>query len=151
MGKTRRSKYGLRWINVPRQYSRILAKMGNWIEGYLRPRRTRIMQSPTLVWVLLFWAGSTIAAERHGFVARGGDIAKTKCAPCHAIGRHGTSKNARAPPFRTLAAKFPLENLEEALAEGISVGHQGPEMPEFRFSPAEIEDLLSYIRSVARR
>jgi mono/diheme cytochrome c family protein len=39
--------------------------------------------------------------------------------------------------------------LEEAFAEGILVGH--PAMPQFRFTPAQIDDILAYLQSVQER
>jgi mono/diheme cytochrome c family protein len=52
-----------------------------------------------------------------------------------------------APPFRDLAKRYPVENLAEALAEGIVTGH--PAMPRFTFEPREIDALLAYISSLA--
>jgi cytochrome c len=57
---------------------------------------------------------------------------------------------AEARTFRGLARKYPLHNLEEALAEGIVVGHEGVEMPQFRLSAAQIEALLVYLNSIQR-
>ena len=37
---------------------------------------------------------------------------------------------------------------DEALAEGIMVGHEGLEMPQFRLTAAEIEALLAYLSSI---
>ena len=51
-----------------------------------------------------------------------------------------------APPFRSFAARWPLESLEEAFAEGIMVGHV---MPEFTFTPEEIGHMIAYLNSVA--
>ncbi len=81
-------------------------------------------------------------------IARGHAIAKTNCGRCHAIGKTGESADPRSPPFRTLSRKYPLTDLEEALSEGIMVGHQGPEMPQFRFDPEQIDALLAYLASV---
>jgi cytochrome c len=78
-------------------------------------------------------------------------VRKNGCGSCHATGPTGTSRNEKAPPFRTLSERYPLENLEEAFAEGITVGHEGLEMPEFEFTPGEIDDLLAYIRSLTKR
>lgn len=78
----------------------------------------------------------------------GAALAKKNCAACHAVGAKGESRNPKAPPFRELAAKYPLENLQEALAEGILVGHQSTEMPEFTLSPRQIDDLIAHIRKV---
>ena len=80
---------------------------------------------------------------------RGRHIAERKCAGCHAIGAIGESHNAAAPPFRTLSRNYPVTALEEALAEGILVGH--PAMPEFSFTPEQIDDLIAYLESVQER
>jgi cytochrome c len=82
---------------------------------------------------------------------RGRMIAKANCSRCHAIGKTGESANPKSPPFRKLSKKYPLSNLEEALAEGILVGHEGPEMPQFQLSPDQIEALLAYLGSVQRK
>ena len=76
----------------------------------------------------------------------GRKIAVRNCGMCPAIGVRGESRNPLSPPFRTLSARYPVEMLAEALAEGIRTGH--PAMPEFRFSAAEIDDLIAYIKSV---
>lgn len=75
-------------------------------------------------------------------------VRKNGCGTCHATGAKGESRNEKAPPFRALAERYPLENLEEAFAEGITVGHEGLEMPEFQFTPGQIDDLLAFIRSL---
>lgn len=79
---------------------------------------------------------------------RGLTIARTHCARCHSIDRVTASPLAIAPPFRTLHKKYPVENLEEALAEGISTGH--PTMPEFRFDPGQVTDFISFLKSLER-
>lgn len=81
---------------------------------------------------------------------RGRAIAQENCGGCHAIGVRGESVNPKSPPFRHLARKYPLHNLEEALAEGIVVGHEGVEMPPFRLNAAQIEALLAYLGSIQR-
>ena len=55
------------------------------------------------------------------------------------------------PPFRYLARKYPLYNLEEALGEGIVVGHEGLEMPQFQFDAKQVEALLAYLASIQKR
>ncbi|MGJ5178279.1 c-type cytochrome [Bradyrhizobium oligotrophicum] len=77
---------------------------------------------------------------------RGRAYARNNCARCHAIGRTGDSPFKPAPPFRTLHLHYPIETLGEALAEGIVTGH--PAMPQFELAPAEINDLLSYLKSL---
>ena len=68
------------------------------------------------------------------------------CASCHSVDKVSPSPLAIAPPFRTLHLKYPVENLEESLSEGIVTGH--PTMPEFRLDPDQIHDLLSYLKTL---
>ncbi|WP_436643447.1 c-type cytochrome [Microbaculum sp. FT89] len=75
----------------------------------------------------------------------GHKLVEENCARCHAVETTGESPNPDAPPFRTFSKKWPLENLEEALAEGIVVGHQGVDMPEFVFEPDQISDIIAYL------
>ena len=96
-----------------------------------------------------------LAAGLHAGPARADDqveagraLVEGSCAGCHAIGRDDTGDNPDAPPFRTFASKWPLEHLEEALAEGIVVGHGGAEMPEFVFDPDEIAAIIAYLHTV---
>jgi cytochrome c len=77
---------------------------------------------------------------------RGKTFAINNCARCHAIDRVTQSPLKIAPPFRTLHKRYPVESLAEALAEGIQTGH--PTMPEFQLDPDQINDLLSYLKSL---
>lgn len=88
----------------------------------------------------------TARAEDADNIARGRAMVVERCARCHAVDKTGESPHKSAPPFRTLGARYPIEDLEEALAEGIVVGH--PDMPNFEFSAAEISDVLAYIESI---
>src|SRR5690348_9385186 len=78
---------------------------------------------------------------------RGRAIAETHCARCHAIDDVSDSPMGLAPPFRELSKRYPIENLAEALAEGIVTGH--PAMPRFTFEPREIDALLTFITSLS--
>ena len=86
------------------------------------------------------------AAQTVGDVAAGHVIAETHCARCHAIGRRWASPLPIAPPFRDLHKRYPVESLQEALAEGVVTGH--PDMPEFRFTPNEIDILIAFLKSL---
>lgn len=77
---------------------------------------------------------------------RGLTIARTNCARCHSIDKVTPSPLAIAPPFRTLHKKYPVENLQEALAEGLSTGH--PTMPEFRFDPDQVSDFIAFLKTL---
>jgi mono/diheme cytochrome c family protein len=79
---------------------------------------------------------------------RGRALAQADCARCHAIGRTGASPLRLAPPFRTLHERYPVDDLAEALTEGIRTGH--PSMPEFRFAPDQAEALIAYLKTLER-
>ncbi|MGE3744056.1 MAG: cytochrome c [Geminicoccaceae bacterium] len=79
-------------------------------------------------------------------VQRGHAFAQANCASCHAIGRTGTSPLQAAPAFRALHLRYPVENLAEALAEGIVTAH--PAMPQFRLEVGEVGDLIAYLKSL---
>ena len=78
---------------------------------------------------------------------RGEALARRECAACHAVGAADESPNPKAPRFRDLADRYPVENLQEALAEGIMVAHDAP-MPTFTLDPGEIADLIAYLETV---
>jgi cytochrome c len=77
---------------------------------------------------------------------RGLVFVRTNCARCHAIGKVGESPLRIAPPFRTLHERYPVESLQESLAEGIITGH--PTMPEFRLDPGQVADVIAYLKSL---
>jgi cytochrome c len=77
---------------------------------------------------------------------RGKTFALNNCARCHSIDRVTPSPLKIAPAFRTLHLRYPVETLGEALAEGIVTGH--PTMPAFQLDPDQINDLLSYLKTL---
>jgi mono/diheme cytochrome c family protein len=79
-------------------------------------------------------------------VDRGAAIAETNCSSCHAVGRSGESPAPEAPPFRRLSQHYRVADLQEALGEGISVGH--PAMPQFAFAPEDVDALILYLESI---
>jgi mono/diheme cytochrome c family protein len=101
----------------------------------------RILCSLTATFVLLTQATATSPAEQ-----RGKTFALNNCARCHSIDRVSQSRLRIAPPFRTLHNRYPVETLSEALAEGIETGH--PTMPRFQLDPDQINDLLSYLKTL---
>ena len=104
-----------------------------------------MMKHLTLLCIALALGSSTTMAQS-GRVQRGQTFAQTNCSQCHAIGRFGDSPIPEAPPFRTLHTRYPIEDLAEAFAEGITTGH--PSMPQFQLDPAQINDLLAYLNSI---
>ena len=93
-------------------------------------------------------AGHGIAGEDN-LAAKGKLLAEIHCARCHAVNRDDKSALDLAPPFRIFAAKWPLESLEEALAEGIITGHPG--MPVFQFEPDQIAALMEHLHEISEK
>ncbi len=79
-------------------------------------------------------------------IKHGGGLAKHYCSVCHAIGPLGDSPNPLSPPFRELGRRYPLDDLQESLVEGIVSGH--PAMPQFVFQAADANDLVAYLKSI---
>ena len=48
-----------------------------------------------------------------------------------------------------LARRYPIEELEEALGEGIVTGH--PHMPEFCFGADDVGAIIAYLKSIQER
>jgi len=107
---------------------------------------TKILRIVLVSGCVLIAAAGAQAEEAQ--IARGRGLAQANCARCPAIGATGESALAKAPPFRTLHNRYPIENLEEALAEGIRTAH--PEMPAFELNPDQINDLIAYLKSLER-
>ncbi|MGE3246209.1 MAG: cytochrome c [Beijerinckiaceae bacterium] len=115
-------------------------------------RRSNSARAAVILAVLAGFAMlSTPSAALTPSETRGRDIAEKQCSPCHATGAKDVSKDKRAPALRTLAKRYPLENLEEAFAEGITVSHRAPEMPAFELDPEKITDLLAYLKVIGAR
>ena len=93
---------------------------------------------------VLALAGSAAGLEPEE--QRGLTFAQANCASCHSIGLTGSSSLPVAPPFRTLHELYPVEDLAEALAEGIVTGH--PSMPQFKLDGGQIGDLISYLKTL---
>jgi cytochrome c len=94
--------------------------------------------------VTLLGLGAPASAQE--LVRHGRALLKEFCASCHAIGRHGRSPHAGAPPFRTLGRSFDLDDFPNVLERGISSGH--PDMPEFKFSREDAEAARAYLRTI---
>lgn len=109
-------------------------------------RLTWAALAPMLAGLAFSAMGARADETAVGDPAAGHAIAEGLCARCHAIAGPGPSPLAQAPPFSGFERQWPVYYLAEAMAEGLVIGH-GP-MPEFTFSPQEIEDLLAYLHSV---
>ncbi len=109
--------------------------------------RYKVAAISLLMPIILVVSATAPASADEQSVRRGRAIAVTKCSYCHSIERAGRSPRTAAPPFRTLHKRYPVETLEDALAEGMSTGH--PRMPEFRLEPDQVGDfIISFLKSL---
>ncbi|MFN4297935.1 MAG: c-type cytochrome [Brevundimonas sp.] len=81
-----------------------------------------------------------------GSAARGAVFAREQCAACHAVGDDGANPLAGAPPLREISRRYPVEQLEEAFAEGFVTTHSA--MPEFVLDAGQNRDLIAYLASI---
>ena len=93
----------------------------------------------------LLGGGTTAEAAN---VERGLNFALANCARCHSIDKVTESPFKIAPPFRTLHERYPVENLEKPLAEGIVTGHQN--MPEFRLELDQVADFIAFLKTLEK-
>lgn len=77
---------------------------------------------------------------------QGGAYAEQRCAGCHAIGMNDASPRANAPPLRDFFKRYPRDGLRVAFMNGLHMG--APDMPVFRLSAEEADQLIAYLRSV---
>ena len=108
-----------------------------------QPARMRLTLSALLI---LTAACSAQPEAEDPQIAKGKAIAEANCASCHAIDAVSQSQHTDAPAFRTLSERYPVDNLQEALAEGIVVGHE--DMPEFSFDPDDVDALIAFMESL---
>jgi cytochrome c len=87
-------------------------------------------------------------AQQSPATQRGLVFVRANCAQCHSVDKVSVSPLTIAPPFRTLHLKYPLDDLRESLSEGIMTGH--PTMPQFRLDPGQVDDVISYLKSLER-
>jgi cytochrome c len=103
-----------------------------------------MIRTAVLAAALVLAAGAASALEPDE--QRGFTFVRTNCSMCHAIGKYDESRLPIAPPFRTLHERYPVENLQESLAEGIVTGH--PSMPQFQLEPDQINDVIAYLKTL---
>ncbi|MEZ5870943.1 MAG: cytochrome c [Nitratireductor sp.] len=90
--------------------------------------------------------GSSVANAQEVSVQHGKALAETNCAKCHATGLTGDSPHEKAPPFRTLGSRFPVDTVDEALLAKLSPKHS--DMPTFEITPGQARDIAAYIASI---
>lgn len=91
-------------------------------------------------------AHGALAREADRLTDEGKALVDQHCKGCHAVDRTGVSPNSKAPAFRTLHARHPMQALREPLTRGIAAPHDT--MPKFRLSDAEVDKIVAYINSL---
>lgn len=105
----------------------------------MRDLLVRLALTPILIGLSVNTA--TAASAQRGLL-----LVRTYCSSCHSVDRVTPSPLRIAPPFRTLHKRYPVEDLEESLSEGITTGH--PSMPEFRFDPDQVGDIIAFLKTL---
>ena len=77
---------------------------------------------------------------------QGKRLALTYCARCHAIDKVSPRPLKSGRPCRTLHERYPVEMLQEAVAEGIVTGH--PTMPQFSFDADQVGDFIAFLKTL---
>ncbi len=114
------------------------------------PTKRALLLASLGVGLLFGVTAESMAAPKAQALKNGEMLARENCASCHATTEKGESPNAKAPPFRTLSKRYKLDDLEESLAEGITIGHGNANMPHFIFEPEDIGDLIAYLKKLNR-
>jgi tetratricopeptide (TPR) repeat protein len=92
-------------------------------------------------------AENGLTAETAIRVKEGQDLVDAHCSGCHAVGRDGASPNPKAPRFRALHLRHPIQALREPLTRAIAARHD--EMPQFALPDAKIDTIVAYINSLS--
>jgi cytochrome c len=103
---------------------------------------------PSVAMALCLMVPGVAAAQMSPSEQRGQTLVRANCSRCHATGKVGLSTLKIAPPFRDLHLRYPVEDLQESLVEGIRSGHDN--MPEFRFDVGQAADVIAYLKSLER-
>jgi len=107
-----------------------------------------IQQAIVALGVLLLASTASFSQAQSPAEQRGQTFLRANCARCHSVDKLTPSPLTEAPPFRDLHLRYPVESLEESLAEGIRTGH--PTMPEFQLDPGQVRDVIAYLKTLER-
>jgi cytochrome c len=110
---------------------------------------TEPKRSNTYLWicaVAFAVTGCAIQPTSRSPAEPGHRLAERRCSSCHAIGLTDASPRRDALALRDLYKRYPFDSLRASFLDGVHVGH--PDMPTFRLSRSEVDELLSYLRSI---
>lgn len=96
--------------------------------------------------ILVALAGIAAGAAHAGDAQKGGVIARRWCASCHVVAKDQTTAVADAPSFHDIALR---RTDRKQIANFLVDPH--PPMPDMHLSRKEIDDIVSYIRSLDPR
>ena len=109
-------------------------------------RRIRIQCALASLVILAVHMGSALTTVNAGTAINGKSLLDKHCARCHSIEATGDSPLKKAPSFREVYLRYPIEQLEGGLAEGMGSRHR--EMPQIQFSPEQVSAILDYLGSI---
>jgi len=95
-----------------------------------------------------FGANAFAAADgrENPAIARGAEVARGRCANCHAVALEDHSPERHAPQFRVLSRLYSAQTLADKLYRFAQDGHF--EMPPVALREDEIADVAAYIASL---
>lgn len=91
-------------------------------------------------------AKDPLAGEAKALITQGKAIVEASCSRCHAVGAAGASPNPKAPEFRRLQTRHPVQALREPMSRGIAATHE--EMPKFALKELEVDAIVAYMNSL---
>jgi mono/diheme cytochrome c family protein len=106
------------------------------------------MKGGTLLFIFLLIAASAPTYATESLIKKGRTLVQANCLRCHNIEKAGESPFSPAPPFRVISKMYKPSDIEEALVEGIVVGH--PAMPEFELTGAQAAAVAAFIESLGQ-
>jgi cytochrome c2 len=81
-----------------------------------------------------------------GDPVEGQKVAYELCSSCHAAGPAGESPNPKAPPLRTVLARYSEDKLVRDLTDAVHISHL--KMPQFFFGETHAADLVAYLKTI---
>jgi mono/diheme cytochrome c family protein len=107
-------------------------------------RQTKSAIPVTSILALLLMFAGTGAAAQAADAGEGERLARQWCSECHLVGPDESSASDIAPPFNAIAGDPAKTDAD--LRGWLHDPH--PPMPNLNLSRTEVEDLISYIRSL---
>jgi mono/diheme cytochrome c family protein len=105
-----------------------------------------LMRSLAATTILLLVAVATAPALAAGDAEAGHTLARQWCTGCHIVDRAGSGPDT-APPFPEIARRNPQD--QSWVRAWLVAPH--PPMPNFNLTRREIDEVVAYLDSLARR